>query len=514
MAPSPEVIDLTGDDDDVGGMLASTSARFEGSSSRKRRKQARVADRKPPPPTQQPKTLGVATNRSMNVKKEVAEGEMKPAATMDVDEDEDGKDDDAYYDRDDSYEDDDDDEVQLVDPPATLELLPLGAAPISASSSDGGRGDAAAAIPGVAFAAAAAASAGEDVELVGIKNSTRLSHMRQHCTEHPFAVDPKLFCQDCYCYVCDVPASECEAWETDHCRATNTGPTAYVWRQRREQAKNPKPPAWNSPMVAGGVAVSGPSNRLLGDGPWEPTHAVANANYEGFAGLNVFDDDYADDDDDDYGYGYGYGYDDDPQLVKCRHCGWFSRNKRSASSNPSCEDWCYACGRVGDPAALLKHQGKPYKPGPNSIQLGSKTFSFRLRAHDPRKMKEFKAKWTRFEGKADGWNYSEVNMEKELFDHRFGERPSLGRILGSAPVVGIDKIPVDGARKWVSTTTSRTPSAVETEAILLDDDAVRLLDSLYSVASRFGNNNASPFVEALKGNLAASWNTENRCGVR
>jgi hypothetical protein len=502
MAPSPEVIDLTGDDDDSGGGGGTMAVPRGGGagvdffSSRKRRKHLLGADRKKPPPQQQ-QTLAVASKSSQNVKKEAADGEMKPAASMDFG-DVDDDDDDPYF----------DDEVQLVDPPATLELFPSGAAPVSASSSDG-RGSAvvaAAAKWGVASAAATASAApnGDDVELVGTKNSTRLSHMRQHCTEHPFSVDPKLFCQDCYCYVCDVPASECETWERDHCRATNTGPTAYSWRLRREQAKNPKPPAWNSPCLASdstdstdSTATSDPYNRLYGSGPWEPNHPDATANYAAYAGINA--------------------YDTHLLLVKCRHCGWFSRNKRSLSSNPSCDDWCYACGRVGDPAALLKRQGKAYKPGPTSIRLGAKTYPFRLRAHDPRKMRDFQARWATFEDKPNGWKYSEVDMEKELFDHRFGKRPSLERILGSVPVVENGKIPVDGARKFVTTATgSTTLSAVETEAVLLDTDAVQLLDALYSIAPRFGANSVSRdgYVGRLEGNLIASWNKETRSGVR
>jgi hypothetical protein len=33
-------------------------------------------------------------------------------------------------------------------------------------------------------------SSGDDVEVVGTKNTTRLPDMRQHCTERPFSADP------------------------------------------------------------------------------------------------------------------------------------------------------------------------------------------------------------------------------------------------------------------------------------------------------------------------------------
>lgn len=71
--------------------------------------------------------------------------------------------------------------------------------------------------------AAAAATAGGDVEVVGTMNPMRLPHMRQHCTEFPFDEDVQKFCGDCFCYVCDVSASECRNWSEEHCRATDTG---------------------------------------------------------------------------------------------------------------------------------------------------------------------------------------------------------------------------------------------------------------------------------------------------
>ena len=71
--------------------------------------------------------------------------------------------------------------------------------------------------------AAAAATAGGDVEVVGTMNPMRLPQMRQHCTEFPFDEDVQKFCGDCFCYVCDVSASECRNWSEEHCRATDTG---------------------------------------------------------------------------------------------------------------------------------------------------------------------------------------------------------------------------------------------------------------------------------------------------
>lgn len=98
------------------------------------------------------------------------------------------------------------DEVQVVDPPqAKLELIQ------------------------------SAADENDDVCAIATKNQLRLSYLRQDCTEFPFAKDHddcKLFCSNCFCYVCDTEASKCTAWNT-HCVASNQGPFAHYWRQEK-----------------------------------------------------------------------------------------------------------------------------------------------------------------------------------------------------------------------------------------------------------------------------------------
>jgi hypothetical protein len=83
-----------------------------------------------------------------------------------------------------------------------------------------------------AATAAAAASKNDDVEVVGTKNQVRLPHMRQHCTEKPFDfpgfstaarnATRMQFCENCYCYVCDIKAGECKSWST-HSGASDHG---------------------------------------------------------------------------------------------------------------------------------------------------------------------------------------------------------------------------------------------------------------------------------------------------
>lgn len=111
----------------------------------------------------------------------------------------------------------------------------------------------------------------EQIEVVGTVSHVRLPHMRQHCTEHPFAYfnssKEKLekaghnekFCDKCYCYVCDVPVGECSQWANDHCHATDRGSTGRAWRLKRtcDTAKrNERKPSEASSFVAASRLVT------------------------------------------------------------------------------------------------------------------------------------------------------------------------------------------------------------------------------------------------------------------
>ena len=96
-------------------------------------------------------------------------------------------------------------------------------------------------------AAAAASTQNNDdtVAVVGTRNHVRLPHARMHCTEKTFNNDLGyslaarravncVACEDCYCYVCDVPHQQCQGnWAEDHCLATDQGPRKEYWAQQR-----------------------------------------------------------------------------------------------------------------------------------------------------------------------------------------------------------------------------------------------------------------------------------------
>ena len=111
----------------------------------------------------------------------------------------------------------------------------------------------------------------DDVMVVGKVKSLQLPHMRQHCTEYPFICDVRhlfdkkkckekaneglecnsKYCQLCYCYVCDIPASECKKWykltkgktpknNSVHCLASDTGINSSFWNRLRLSQRTTK----------------------------------------------------------------------------------------------------------------------------------------------------------------------------------------------------------------------------------------------------------------------------------
>jgi hypothetical protein len=63
-----------------------------------------------------------------------------------------------------------------------------------------------------------------------------LPHPRHICGRYPFDIEPHpLYCEKCYCYVCQIPASECKTW-IHHCDATDSP----LWQQARQQNKMTK----------------------------------------------------------------------------------------------------------------------------------------------------------------------------------------------------------------------------------------------------------------------------------
>eukprot|EP00960_Hanusia_phi_P071799 767634-Hanusia_phi.AAC.1 len=85
----------------------------------------------------------------------------------------------------------------------------------------------------------------EDLVIVGSTGtfSSDLPHARAHCVNRPFRStkervgkeeggNNESFCPNCFCYVCDVKASDCKGWlKVGHCHAHDKDP---YWRALRE----------------------------------------------------------------------------------------------------------------------------------------------------------------------------------------------------------------------------------------------------------------------------------------
>jgi hypothetical protein len=374
-----------------------------------------------------------------------------------------------------------------------------------------------------------ATTSDEDIVVVGTANESRLPHMRQHCQEHKFCPSSQtsnlLFCDLCFCYVCDKPAKECTKWEIGHhCHASDTGPQGFTWARLRKQLKQGRK---NLEQTEARQPVQAPPlTRVLGAGPFEPGHELASK---------------------------------DPDLTECRKCGWYNRFRhgnfailREPNMPPSlayldlnqtgCLDWCHSCGRVASENDFGKLQATEYVRKPDDLFLGEKIIPFRLLAHDPRNLEDYHEKWVTHLGSDPKWTFSEAEMEQDLFEHRFGKHPLLEMILTSIPIVAEDKIPktVPAEKKEIRKVhrsidffgydssgdsddyesddyrtlerTGTTLSNDETEALILDRPRDRiLLEELLnfgSIGFTKPTKNAS-----LYGDIVASWDAGARSGV-
>ena len=79
----------------------------------------------------------------------------------------------------------------------------------------------------------------DDDDVVMTAAPAQLPHKRHACALHPFGKlgAYRRACARCYCAVCDVPVAECRKW-SDHCRATDKGPDADLWRKKRDALRD------------------------------------------------------------------------------------------------------------------------------------------------------------------------------------------------------------------------------------------------------------------------------------
>jgi hypothetical protein len=343
----------------------------------------------------------------------------------------------------------------------------------------------------------------EDLRVVGTKNHVELPHNRQNCTNFPHnalvpATSNQQYCAKCYCFVCDTNASECQEWD-EHCHATDAGPYATKWRNLREQVKNAgstdATPAFFRAM---GLPVDFSATVVV-----TPRHASMYDPFLGNTGPGPL----------------APNTTPAPSALRwtaCRYCKWYTmlQGQRYQAGgryiNPvPFLQWCLACGRIASakPQNVLKEDER-FVPNENGLDvcLGTKDIPFRLHAHDPRQMKEFRTRWEESSQRNnDNWApYSKQQMQHDLFHHRVTQHPNVGELVNLMSPFAENDIPKDGQVKKVGATRWGTMSAVECDALLLDDPKhVLLLQKLAAMAAS----------RTIKYQLSASWDNVACRGV-
>lgn len=89
----------------------------------------------------------------------------------------------------------------------------------------------------------------DDIEVLNDSVTNACSvfpHPRHICGIYPFENSShSSFCEKCYCYVCQIPASECQSWKTSHCNAIDSN----IWQQARQQKKTEISPNDDSSVI-------------------------------------------------------------------------------------------------------------------------------------------------------------------------------------------------------------------------------------------------------------------------
>ena len=77
----------------------------------------------------------------------------------------------------------------------------------------------------------------DEIQITGSTGKNALSdfpHARHLCLVKPHTKNQEEFCPNCYCYICDIKASECSEWQDFHCKADSNS----KWKRRRSKIRN------------------------------------------------------------------------------------------------------------------------------------------------------------------------------------------------------------------------------------------------------------------------------------
>jgi hypothetical protein len=150
--------------------------------------------------------------------------------------------------------------------------------PVAKRPTTTGTAAAASASSGAAAAATGDSSADgdDDVTVEGTSGAMSLidfPHARENCGKHRFELGKYgALCANCYCYVCDVPASDCLTWAA-HCSASHSEPR---WRKEREHQRTARssaaaalpPPVVVAAAAAPIAAAAAPARARRAEAAW------------------------------------------------------------------------------------------------------------------------------------------------------------------------------------------------------------------------------------------------------
>lgn len=74
----------------------------------------------------------------------------------------------------------------------------------------------------------------DDVCIIIGSTGKNFIHAREHCVIESFAIDPHKYCKKCFCYVCDMNASDCANWGS-HCHAKSS---ESKWKNLRSKMRS------------------------------------------------------------------------------------------------------------------------------------------------------------------------------------------------------------------------------------------------------------------------------------
>ena len=104
----------------------------------------------------------------------------------------------------------------------------------------------------------------DEIEVVDEEGSfaADFPHSRHTCSKNPFDVRRDCFaaCENCFCFVCEVKAQECQKWQV-HCKASYN---SQFWIAERDAARAARRAQLLGDSVAGGGGGSGSDSRPVG----------------------------------------------------------------------------------------------------------------------------------------------------------------------------------------------------------------------------------------------------------